>query len=95
MCREAGIAEKKTNHSLCVTGATALFSAGVPERLIQDITGHQSNALHLYERPSLAQKEAVSGIVVQGKNSFAKEMQNVDAGGFCSTSSAHQHPPTV
>ena len=52
--------EKKTNHSLRATGATALFSAVVPERLIWDVTGHQSNALHLYERPSLAQKEAVS-----------------------------------
>ena len=95
MCREAGIAEKKTNHSLRATGATALFSAGVPERLIRDVTGHQSNALHLYERPSLAQKEAVSGILVQGNNSFAKEMQKIDAGGSCSTSSAHQCPPAV
>ena len=36
---------EKTNHSLRATGATALFSAGVPERLIRDVTGHQSNAL--------------------------------------------------
>ena len=55
LCNDAGITDKKTNHSLRVTGATALFSAGVPKRLIHDMMGHQSNALHLYKCPSLAQ----------------------------------------
>ena len=31
MCKEAGISQKKTNHSLRATGASALFNAGVPE----------------------------------------------------------------
>ena len=84
MCREAGITEKKTNHSLRATGATALFSAGVPEKLIRDVTGHKSNALQLYERPSVAQKEAVLGILVQGKRSFAEEVDKENAGGSCS-----------
>ena len=44
MCSEAGIHEK-TNHSLKDTGASALFNAGVPEKLIGDVTGHRSNAL--------------------------------------------------
>ena len=35
MCSEAGIAGKKTNHSLRVSGASSLFDAGVPERIIQ------------------------------------------------------------
>ena len=37
--------EKKTTiaHSLRATGATALFNAGVPENLIQDVTGHRSS----------------------------------------------------
>ena len=34
MCKEAGITEKKNNHSLRATGASALFNAGVPEKLI-------------------------------------------------------------
>ena len=66
MCHEAGISEKKTNHSLRATGATALFNAGVPEKLIKDVTGHRSNALHLYERPSLQQRQEVSKVLVQG-----------------------------
>ena len=40
---------RETNHSLRATGATALFSAGVPEKLIRDVTGHKSNTLQLYE----------------------------------------------
>ena len=39
------------------TGASALFNAGVPERLIRDVTGHKLNALHLYERPTEQQKK--------------------------------------
>ena len=35
MCAEAGISERKTNHSLRVSGATSLYSGGVPEREIQ------------------------------------------------------------
>lgn len=41
MCKEAGISEKKTNHSLRATGATAMFTASVPKKMIQDITGHR------------------------------------------------------
>ena len=41
MCIDAGIA-KKTNHSLCVTGASVMFSSGVPEKLIKGVTGHRS-----------------------------------------------------
>ena len=51
MCFEADIHEKKTNHSLRATGASALFNAGVPDKLIRDVTSHWSNALQLYERP--------------------------------------------
>ena len=52
MCERAGIGERKTNHSLRATGATALFNAEVPEKLIKGTTGHKtSQALQLYERP--------------------------------------------
>ena len=71
MCRDAGIA-KKTNHSLRATGASALFHAGVPEKLIQDVTGHLSNALQLYQRPTEQQRKQVSEVLVQGRE-FGKE----------------------
>ena len=45
MCEEAGLSEHKTNHSLRVTGATSLYNAGVPEREIQQRTGHCSKHL--------------------------------------------------
>ena len=38
--------------------------AGVPEKIIRDVTGHRSNALHLYERPTVEQK--VSNVLIQG-----------------------------
>ena len=54
--------------------------------LIRDVTGHKSNALQLYmyEQPSAAQKEAVSGILVQEKRSFAEEVDKEKASGSCS-----------
>lgn len=65
MCREAGIAQN-TNHSLRATGASALFHAGVLERLIRDVTGHKAHALHLYERPTEQEKQ-VSAVLVHGE----------------------------
>ena len=79
MCADAGISEKKTNHSLRATGASALFNAGVPERLIRDVTGHRSSALHLYERPSVQQKQAVSRVLVQGRQSFEQRTKHSES----------------
>ena len=41
ICQDAGI-PPCTNHSLRATGATALFQANVPERIIQKTTSHCS-----------------------------------------------------
>ena len=50
MCVDAGIEGHKTNHSLRATGATEMFKAGVPEKIIQQRTGHMSlKALGVYE----------------------------------------------
>ena len=70
MCKEAGILEHKTNHSLRATGTSAMFNTGVPDKLIRDITGHRSAALQLYERPTVQQKQAVSRVLVQGTQNF-------------------------
>ena len=70
-CAAVGKA-KLCTFSLRATGASALLNAGVPERLIRDVTGHKSNALHLYERPTEQQKKQVSAVLVQGEE-FGKE----------------------
>ena len=63
ICKEAGI-EKKTNHSLRATGATAMFAAGVPEKMIKEVTGHRSSkALEIYERPTVPQKQALANVL--------------------------------
>ena len=67
MCKEAGINEKKMNHSLRATGATAKFNASVPEKMIRDVTGHRSKALMLYECPSIEQQKAVTSVLMNGQ----------------------------
>ena len=60
MCERTGV-EHKSNHSLRATGATEMFAANIPEKLVQSRTGHRSlEALRLYERPSHKQHQAVS-----------------------------------
>ena len=50
MCTRAGIAGHKTNHSLRATAATDLYHANIPEKLIQERTGHKSvQALRVYQ----------------------------------------------
>lgn len=63
VCENAGI-QGKTNHSLHATGATQLFAANVPEKLIQKRTGHRSTtALRMYECMSCQQQMSVSSII--------------------------------
>lgn len=63
ICNEAGISDK-TNHSLRPTGATTLFKANVPEKIIQNTTGHRSvEALHSYERALEDQQKASSMVL--------------------------------
>ena len=40
MCAAAGIQGNKTNHSLRATGVTQMYESGVPEKLVQERTGH-------------------------------------------------------
>ena len=52
-CLRAGIEGKKTNHSLQATGASKLFYANVPEKMIQERTGHRSVvAQHVLSLPA-------------------------------------------
>ena len=92
MCSEAGI-EKKSNHSLRATGATEMFAANVPEKLIQSRTGHRSlEALRLYERPTQEQQQAVSNVLT-GRSveprMFGRELSNVQLTGTSHSRSAN------
>ena len=64
MCNMAGLSGNKTNHSLRATGATHMYESGVPEKLIQERTGHRSlEALRSYERSNADQHQTVSAIL--------------------------------
>ncbi len=64
MCSEAKIQGSKTNHSLRATAATQMFQQGVPEKLIQERTGHRSlEGLRSYERLCESQHRAVSNLL--------------------------------
>ena len=67
MCDRAGISGGFTNHSLRAYGATTLFRAEVPEKLIQQRTGHRSiEALRQYEHTSESQQVDVSYVMSHG-----------------------------
>ena len=77
ICSEAGLDGKKTNHSLRVAGATSLYQAGVPEKLIQQRTGHRClQSLRDYERVSSDQEIAVSRILSGEVNSYERKLDN-------------------
>ena len=64
MCKVAEFDTTLTNHSLRAYGATKMFQAKVPEKLIQQRTGHKSlEALRRYERTSLPQLLDVSTVM--------------------------------
>lgn len=78
MCADAGL-PLRTNHSLRATGATTLFQAQVPERIIQKTTGHRSlESLHTYERISTDQQQAVSRLMMSKESaSFSGQLRQV------------------
>ncbi len=64
MCQKTGITGNKTNHSLRATGATNLFEKGVPEKIIQERTGHRSiEALRVYGHTNVRQHQMVSSLL--------------------------------
>ena len=68
ICADAGIEGQKTNRSLQVRGATELFHAGVPEKVIQGRTGHLSlSGLRQYERTNSDEQLAVSKVLSSRK----------------------------
>ena len=69
MSAQAGLSLPHTNHSLRTYGATKLFQENVPEKVIQDRTGHLStDALQKYECISEKQKLTTLLILNNSKN---------------------------
>ena len=63
MCKKAGI-KVKTAYCLRVTCAGKLFTSGVEEKMIRERTGHRSNALFSYQKPSDHQISKVSNLLM-------------------------------
>ena len=84
MCQEAGLAVK-TNHSLRATGASTMFQAEAPEKIIQKTTGHRSlEALRMYEKVPCEQQQAVSSILMSSKPSTYNSKVQATSSTSCS-----------
>ena len=71
--------KKKKNHRLRATGASTMFSVGIPKKVIKSITGHKSSkALQVYKPPTVDQLQAVSNVLTVPNSSFAMEVQKHD-----------------
>ncbi len=49
---QAGLVGNFTNHSLWSTTATRMYSQGIDEQVIKEVTGHKSDAVRAYKRTS-------------------------------------------
>ena len=83
MLRDAGLDGYFTNHLLRRTCATRLFQAGQNVKIVKEITGHISDAVHKYQTTSDQQRMGASS-VIQGdlkpkKLSEADQMQIVES----------------
>ena len=79
MCKLGSITGHKTNHIILpATGATELYEAEVPEKIIQERTGHRSlECLRMYA--SDKQKQAVSKILsFHSQSSYHAQMTKLD-----------------
>ena len=63
MCKECGIKDYKTNHSLRATSASCLYPSGMDEQLVE-WTGHRNTERVLsYKRTSMQHKQEISDIL--------------------------------
>ena len=71
MFLQAGVEEKKTNHSLRAAGVTQLYEASVDEKIIQVRSGHRRlESLRMYECISQDQEQAVYNIPGSSKRAI-------------------------
>ena len=62
LCLKANL-PRKTVHCLCITCATRLFQHNVGDKLAREQTGHKSNALFSYQKPSEKELDDVSNVL--------------------------------
>ena len=64
ICKEAGIAGSKTNHSLIATAAARLYASSIDEQLVIERASHHSvEGSRSYKRASAELQENVSDIL--------------------------------
>ena len=73
LCLKANL-PRKTAHCLRITCATRLFQHNVEEKLARERTGHKSDALFSYQKPSEKQLDNVSNVL--GAAIASTEMEN-------------------
>ena len=67
-----------TNHSTRRTGGTRLFRAGVPRKLVKEVTGHASDAVDKYQITSDKQREELNTIIAR-KPEVQNEQSNIES----------------
>ena len=76
---KGGLATIYTNHSLRATAASRLFANNIPEKVIQEKTGHRSLAgLRAYERVTTEQDQAVSKVLESDSTVKEFNKENTD-----------------
>ena len=76
ICKNAGIGGFRTNHSLRTSAACRLYEQGIEEQLIQEQTGHRSNAVRGYKRTTDAMKRKISAMI-SGEHENCKKPKSV------------------
>ena len=82
-CKQAGFNGRFINHSGQVTCATQLFEENVDEQLIKLQTGHCSDAVNAYKRPTKSHALQVSNILQPPLPKKAAKLPEMEAfGGY-------------
>ena len=101
LCKKAGIAGNRANHSLRASAATRLFHQNIPEQVIVEVTGHKStDGVRTYKKVIRDQLRDVSN-VLQGSSvedvkneTKSKEKMHVPTSDINSESSPQKDHPS-
>ncbi len=93
LCLQAGISGRHSNHSLRATSASRLYDAGIDEQLIQERTGHRSNAVRGYKRTSSKLQKKVTDTLCGGARVTPPVSQDLQC--VSSVSQQTQNMPSV
>ena len=70
----AGLPVKYTNHSLRATSTTRMFTYGIPEKIVAEVTGHKSiKALRQYEQTTKEQLQEAGQAIAKCKSEASTE----------------------